>query len=103
MASAGRVISFQSVTNSEMEMKEGYNSGGSCVLSHIQVPGNEGTWSKHPKATTELDQIAIGCCLKTTEHTADSSRCTGSNFDVHHHCQTQPMHHFSKRTLCIVV
>ncbi|KIN93349.1 hypothetical protein M404DRAFT_515974 [Pisolithus tinctorius Marx 270] len=72
----------------------------SCLCIIIIIAG---TWSKHPKATTELDQIAIGCCLKTTEHTADSSRCTGSNFDVHHHCQTQPMHHFSKRTLCIVV
>ncbi|KAI6141398.1 hypothetical protein BKA82DRAFT_4202215 [Pisolithus tinctorius] len=84
MASAGRVISFQSVTNSEMEMKEGYNSRESCVLSHIQVLGNEGTWSKHLKATTELHKIVIGCSLKMTEHTTDSSRCTGSNFDVHH-------------------
>ncbi|KIN94745.1 hypothetical protein M404DRAFT_372406 [Pisolithus tinctorius Marx 270] len=53
----------------------------SCLCIVIIIAG---TWSKHLKATTELHKIVIGCSLKMTEHTTDSSRCTGSNFDVHH-------------------
>ncbi|KAI6044092.1 RNA polymerase Rpc34 subunit-domain-containing protein, partial [Pisolithus marmoratus] len=65
MASAGGVTAFRAVAKNEMEIKKDMTPEESMVLSHIQASGNEGIWTKHLKAKTELHQTVIDRCLKS--------------------------------------
>ncbi|KAI6044127.1 RNA polymerase Rpc34 subunit-domain-containing protein [Pisolithus marmoratus] len=65
MASAGGVTAFRAVAKNEMEIKKDMTPEESMVLSRIQASGNEGIWTKHLKAKTELHQTVIDRCLKS--------------------------------------
>ncbi|KAH9908233.1 RNA polymerase Rpc34 subunit-domain-containing protein [Fomitopsis serialis] len=60
----GNVL-FRAVMKKEMEVKKDMSGEESMVLSHIQASGNEGIWTKHLKAKTELHQTVIDRCLKS--------------------------------------
>ncbi|KAG6333107.1 hypothetical protein ID866_5982 [Astraeus odoratus] len=65
MASSGGVSAFRAVAKKEMDIKKDMSPEESMVLSHIQTSGNEGIWTKHLKAKTELHQTVIDRCLKS--------------------------------------
>ncbi|KZT63169.1 hypothetical protein DAEQUDRAFT_734121 [Daedalea quercina L-15889] len=60
----GNVL-FRAVMKKEMEVKKDMSGEETMVLSHIQASGNEGIWTKHLKAKTELHQTVIDRCLKS--------------------------------------
>ncbi|KAJ7283867.1 RNA polymerase Rpc34 subunit-domain-containing protein [Mycena rebaudengoi] len=60
----GNVI-FRAVTKGELEQTKDLNGEESLVLGHIKVANNEGIWTKHLKAKTNLHQTIIDRCLKT--------------------------------------
>lgn len=64
-ASAGAVTAFRAVAKNEMEIKKDMAPEEAMVLSHVQASGNEGIWTKHLKAKTELHQTIIDRCLKS--------------------------------------
>ncbi|PCH37542.1 hypothetical protein WOLCODRAFT_140917 [Wolfiporia cocos MD-104 SS10] len=59
------VLSFRAVMKKEIEVKKDMSGEESMVLSHIQAAGNEGIWTKHLKAKTELHQTVIDRCIKS--------------------------------------
>ncbi|KAL4072206.1 RNA polymerase Rpc34 subunit-domain-containing protein [Scleroderma yunnanense] len=65
MASSGGVSAFRAVAKEEMDVKKDMSPEEAMVLSHIQASGNEGIWTKHLKAKTELHQTVIDRCLKS--------------------------------------
>ncbi|KAG8216061.1 RNA polymerase Rpc34 subunit-domain-containing protein [Butyriboletus roseoflavus] len=65
MTSVGGVTAFRAVMKKEMDVKKDMSGEEAMVLSHIQVSGNEGIWTKHLKAKTELHQTVIDRCLKS--------------------------------------
>ncbi|KAI0057324.1 hypothetical protein BV25DRAFT_1995044 [Artomyces pyxidatus] len=62
--SAGQ-LSYRAVLKEEMDIKKGMSGEENMVLSHIQAVGNQGIWTKHLKAKTELHQTVIDRCLKS--------------------------------------
>ncbi|KAF9057373.1 RNA polymerase Rpc34 subunit-domain-containing protein [Panaeolus papilionaceus] len=62
--SAGQV-SFRAVSKEEVLATKGLSGEENLVLSHIKHSGNEGIWTKHLKAKTNLHQTVIDRCLKT--------------------------------------
>ncbi|KAH7882932.1 RNA polymerase Rpc34 subunit-domain-containing protein [Phlebopus sp. FC_14] len=64
MTSSGGVNAFRAVMKKEMDVKKDMSGEETMVLSHIQASGNEGIWTKHLKAKTELHQTVIDRCLK---------------------------------------
>ncbi|GBE83537.1 hypothetical protein SCP_0505910 [Sparassis crispa] len=58
-------LSFRAVMKKELEVKKDMSDEESMVLSHIQASGNEGIWTKHLKAKTELHQTVIDRCIKS--------------------------------------
>ncbi|KIK93626.1 hypothetical protein PAXRUDRAFT_828785 [Paxillus rubicundulus Ve08.2h10] len=65
MTSSGGVSAFRAVMKKEMDVKKDMTGEEAMVLSHIQSSGNEGIWTKHLKAKTELHQTVIDRCLKS--------------------------------------
>ncbi|KAG9307967.1 RNA polymerase Rpc34 subunit-domain-containing protein [Chiua virens] len=65
MTSSSGVTAFRAVMKKEMDVKKDMSGEESMVLSHIQASGNEGIWTKHLKAKTELHQTVIDRCLKS--------------------------------------
>ncbi|KAI6110791.1 RNA polymerase Rpc34, partial [Pisolithus croceorrhizus] len=65
MATAGGVTAFRVVAKNEIEIKKDMSPEEAMVLGHIQASGNEGIWTKHLKAKTELHQTVIDRCLKS--------------------------------------
>ncbi|KZT01349.1 uncharacterized protein LAESUDRAFT_815967 [Laetiporus sulphureus 93-53] len=59
------VLSFRVVAKKEIEVKKDMTGEEGMVLSHIQASGNEGIWTKHLKAKTELHQTIIDRCIKS--------------------------------------
>ncbi|OSX58243.1 hypothetical protein POSPLADRAFT_1185100 [Postia placenta MAD-698-R-SB12] len=59
------VVSFRAVLKKELDVKKDMSGEENMVLSHIQASGNEGIWTKHLKAKTELHQTVIDRCLKS--------------------------------------
>ncbi|KAJ7095174.1 RNA polymerase Rpc34 subunit-domain-containing protein [Mycena belliarum] len=62
--SKGNLI-FRAVTKGELEQTKDLNGEESLVLGHIKATTNEGIWTKHLKAKTNLHQTIIDRCLKT--------------------------------------
>ncbi|KAK7470880.1 34-kDa subunit of RNA polymerase III (C) [Stygiomarasmius scandens] len=60
----GSVV-FRAVTKSELESTKDLTEEEKLVLGHIKTSGNEGIWTKHLKAKTNLHQNVIDRCLKT--------------------------------------
>ncbi|KAJ7228877.1 RNA polymerase Rpc34 subunit-domain-containing protein [Mycena pura] len=60
----GNVI-FRAVTKGELEQVKDLTGEESLVLGHIKAATNEGIWTKHLKAKTNLHQTIIDRCLKT--------------------------------------
>jgi len=58
-------LSFRAVAQKELDVKKDLSDEESLVLNHIQAAGNEGIWTKHLKAKTDLHQTVIDRCLKT--------------------------------------
>ncbi|KAI0050339.1 hypothetical protein FA95DRAFT_1555851 [Auriscalpium vulgare] len=58
-------LSYRVVTKNELDIKKGMSGEESMVLGHIQAAGNNGIWTKHLKAKTELHQTVIDRCLKS--------------------------------------
>ncbi|OAX37253.1 hypothetical protein K503DRAFT_866986 [Rhizopogon vinicolor AM-OR11-026] len=58
-------ISFRAVMKKEIEVKKDMSGEEAMVLGHIQASANEGIWTKHLKAKTELHQTVIDRCLKS--------------------------------------
>ncbi|KAJ8588071.1 hypothetical protein M405DRAFT_275460 [Rhizopogon salebrosus TDB-379] len=58
-------ISFRAVMKKEIEVKKDMSGEEAMVLGHIQASENEGIWTKHLKAKTELHQTVIDRCLKS--------------------------------------
>ncbi|KAI5996988.1 RNA polymerase Rpc34 subunit-domain-containing protein [Pisolithus albus] len=65
LANAGGVTAFRAVAKNEIEIKKDMTPEEAMVLSHVQASGNEGIWTKHLKAKTELHQTVIDRCLKS--------------------------------------
>ncbi|KAI6033591.1 hypothetical protein PISMIDRAFT_110158 [Pisolithus microcarpus 441] len=65
LANAGGVTALRAVAKNEIEIKKDMTPEEAMVLSHIQASGNEGIWTKHLKAKTELHQTVIDRCLKS--------------------------------------
>ncbi|KAN0094666.1 RNA polymerase Rpc34 subunit domain containing protein [Tylopilus felleus] len=65
MTSSGGVTAFRAVMKKEMDVKKDMSGEEAMVLSHIQASSNEGIWTKHLKAKTELHQTVIDRCLKS--------------------------------------
>ncbi|KAF8803910.1 hypothetical protein BYT27DRAFT_7195256 [Phlegmacium glaucopus] len=63
-SSSGQLI-FRAVTKEEIVATKGLTGEENLVLSHIKISGNEGIWTKHLKAKTNLHQTVIDRCLKT--------------------------------------
>ncbi|KAF8665701.1 hypothetical protein AX16_000153 [Volvariella volvacea WC 439] len=58
-------IIFRAVTKAELTATKDLSGEENLVLSHIKAAGNEGIWTKHLKAKTNLHQTVIDRCLKT--------------------------------------
>ncbi|KAG6911639.1 hypothetical protein DXG01_007889 [Tephrocybe rancida] len=58
-------VSFRAVTKNELIATKDLNGEESLVLGHIKASRNEGIWTKHLKAKTNLHQTIIDRCLKT--------------------------------------
>jgi len=58
-------ISYRTTPKQEIEVKKDLGAEENLVLSHIQAAANEGIWTKHLKAKTELHQTVIDRCLKS--------------------------------------
>ncbi|TDL14995.1 hypothetical protein BD410DRAFT_756850 [Rickenella mellea] len=58
-------LSYRAVTKNELDVRKDLAGEENLVLSHIQAAGNEGIWTKHLKAKTELHQTIIDRCLKS--------------------------------------
>ncbi|KAJ7507539.1 RNA polymerase Rpc34 subunit-domain-containing protein [Mycena galericulata] len=58
-------ITFRAVTKGELEQTKDLSGEESLVLGHIKATTNEGIWTKHLKAKTNLHQTIIDRCLKT--------------------------------------
>ncbi|KAG6844542.1 hypothetical protein H0H93_016450, partial [Arthromyces matolae] len=58
-------ISFRAVTKSELDATKDLTGEEKLVLGHIKASHNEGIWTKHLKAKTNLHQTIIDRCLKT--------------------------------------
>ncbi|KAI0943330.1 hypothetical protein AcW1_002518 [Taiwanofungus camphoratus] len=59
------MLSFRAVMKKEIDVKKDMSGEESMVLGHIQASSNEGIWTKHLKAKTELHQTVIDRCLKS--------------------------------------
>ncbi|KAG6880066.1 hypothetical protein C0992_006878 [Termitomyces sp. T32_za158] len=58
-------VSFRAVTKSELVATKDLTGEENLVLGHIKASRNEGIWTKHLKAKTNLHQTVIDRCLKT--------------------------------------
>ncbi|KAG6890941.1 hypothetical protein C0995_000898 [Termitomyces sp. Mi166 len=58
-------VSFRAVTKSELAATKDLTGEENLVLGHIKASRNEGIWTKHLKAKTNLHQTVIDRCLKT--------------------------------------
>ncbi|KZT02415.1 uncharacterized protein LAESUDRAFT_661947 [Laetiporus sulphureus 93-53] len=58
-------ISYRAVTHDEIEIKKGLNQEEVLVIDRIRAAGNEGIWTKHIKAKTQLHQVVVDKCLKS--------------------------------------
>ncbi|KAG6886073.1 hypothetical protein C0993_004063 [Termitomyces sp. T159_Od127] len=58
-------VSFRAVTKSELAATKDLTGEENLVLGHIKTSRNEGIWTKHLKAKTNLHQTVIDRCLKT--------------------------------------
>ncbi|KAG5646417.1 hypothetical protein DXG03_003467 [Asterophora parasitica] len=58
-------VSFRAVTKNELAATKDLTGEESLVLGHIKASRNEGIWTKHLKAKTNLHQTIIDRCLKT--------------------------------------
>ncbi|TFK53165.1 hypothetical protein OE88DRAFT_1657064 [Heliocybe sulcata] len=56
---------YQVTSKKELEVKKDMTGEERMVLNHIQGAGNEGIWTKHLKAKTELHQTVLDRCLKS--------------------------------------
>lgn len=65
LSNAAGVVSFRAVMKKEIEVKKDMSGEEAMVLGHIQASANEGIWTKHLKAKTELHQTVIDRCLKS--------------------------------------
>ncbi|KAG2160031.1 RNA polymerase Rpc34 subunit-domain-containing protein [Suillus bovinus] len=65
LSNAAGIISFRAVMKKEIEVKKDMSGEEAMVLGHIQASANEGIWTKHLKAKTELHQTVIDRCLKS--------------------------------------
>ncbi|KAL1676452.1 RNA polymerase Rpc34 subunit-domain-containing protein [Schizophyllum commune] len=57
-------VSFRAVTKEEITVTKDLTAEEGLVLSHIKASKNEGIWTKHLKAKTNLAQALIDKCLK---------------------------------------
>ncbi|KAI0643939.1 RNA polymerase Rpc34 subunit-domain-containing protein [Trametes meyenii] len=58
-------VSFRAVMKKELDVKKDMSGEETMILSYIQGAANEGIWTKHLKAKTELHQTVIDRCLKS--------------------------------------
>ncbi|KAI0267270.1 RNA polymerase Rpc34 subunit-domain-containing protein [Gloeopeniophorella convolvens] len=65
MKDTGGSLSYRAVQKNELDAKKGLSGEESMVLGHIQTAANQGIWTKHLKAKTELHQTVIDRCLKS--------------------------------------
>ncbi|KAA1474411.1 hypothetical protein DENSPDRAFT_824288 [Dentipellis sp. KUC8613] len=61
----GNKLLYRAVQKGEMDIKKGLTGEENMVLGHIQAAANQGIWTKHLKAKTELHQTVIDRCLKS--------------------------------------
>ncbi|KAI0336658.1 hypothetical protein GY45DRAFT_1237650 [Cubamyces sp. BRFM 1775] len=61
----GKISSYRAVTQEELKLKKGLTDEETLVLYRIRAAGNEGIWTKHIKAKTQLHQIVVDQCLKS--------------------------------------
>ncbi|KAF9008694.1 RNA polymerase Rpc34 subunit-domain-containing protein [Cyathus striatus] len=59
------VVSFRAVSKGEAVATAGLGGEDSLVFGHIKAAGNEGIWTKHLKAKTNLHQTIIDRSIKT--------------------------------------
>ncbi|KAI9459126.1 RNA polymerase Rpc34 subunit-domain-containing protein [Lactarius psammicola] len=65
MKDANGTLSYRAVQKNELETKKGLSGEENMVLGHIQAAANQGIWTKHLKAKTELHQTVVDRCLKS--------------------------------------
>ncbi|EIW79795.1 hypothetical protein CONPUDRAFT_144945 [Coniophora puteana RWD-64-598 SS2] len=65
MSNSAGQLSFRAVAKREMDVTKDMSGEEAMVLGHIKAAANEGIWTKHLKAKTELHQTVIDRCLKS--------------------------------------
>ncbi|KAL0580764.1 34-kDa subunit of RNA polymerase III (C) [Marasmius crinis-equi] len=58
---------FRAVSKEELRQSKDLTGEEDIVLGHIRVSHNEGIWTKHLKAKTNLHQTVLDRCLKTLQ------------------------------------
>ncbi|KAI0371340.1 hypothetical protein BV20DRAFT_1035339 [Pilatotrama ljubarskyi] len=58
-------ILYRAVTQEELNLKKGLNDEETLVLDRIRAAGDDGIWTKHIKAKTQLHQTVVDRCLKS--------------------------------------
>ncbi|KAI0674601.1 RNA polymerase Rpc34 [Trametes maxima] len=58
-------LSYRGVTQDELTAKKGLNADETLVLDRIRAAGDEGIWTKHIKAKTQLHQTVVDRCHKS--------------------------------------
>ncbi|KAI0767237.1 RNA polymerase Rpc34 subunit-domain-containing protein [Fomes fomentarius] len=59
------VLTFRAVEREELKVQKNMSGEEAMILSYIQAAKDEGIWTKHLKAKTELHQTVIDRCLKS--------------------------------------
>ncbi|TBU56961.1 RNA polymerase Rpc34 [Dichomitus squalens] len=65
LAGEGSRILHRAVSQDELETKKGLGREETLVLNRIRAAGNQGIWTKHVKAQTQLHQTVLDRCLKS--------------------------------------
>ncbi|KAK7060311.1 34-kDa subunit of RNA polymerase III (C) [Paramarasmius palmivorus] len=60
-------LTFRAVSKEELKQSKELTGEEDLVLGHIRASHNEGIWTKHLKAKTNLHQTVIDRCLKTLQ------------------------------------
>ncbi|TBU23658.1 RNA polymerase Rpc34 subunit-domain-containing protein [Dichomitus squalens] len=65
LAGEGSRILYRAVSQDELETKKALGREETLVLNRIRAAGNQGIWTKHVKAQTQLHQTVLDRCLKS--------------------------------------
>ncbi|KAI9061468.1 RNA polymerase Rpc34 [Trametes sanguinea] len=65
LSGKGSKLLYRAVAQDVLEVKKGLTEDETLVLDRIRAAGNQGIWTKHIKAQTQLHQTVVDKCLKS--------------------------------------